>query len=127
MTTMLALTALTLIAIFIVVKRLRPTLKKPPLTDVKDTHNNNHSSSIEDEPISTSALPSKNCYVTLVQHDDEQNDYSLVKKQNSLTKRLSNNNSNGDISNQSLRYDTSSTNILCLSDEQNRALNNLKN
>jgi hypothetical protein len=124
MTTMLTLTLLTLIAILIFVKRLRPSSKKPPLNDLKDANNNtttrNHSSSLEDEPISTSALPSKNCYVTLAQHDDEQNDY-LLKKSNSLTKRLSNENSNGDIKNQ----DASSTNIIHLSDEQNQSLNKL--
>ena len=75
------------------------------------------------KPISTSALPSKNCYITLVQHDDEQNDYLPDRKTNSLIKRLSSNTSNGDIQNLSPRYDTSSTNVLCLSDEQNRALN----
>ncbi len=129
MTAMLTLTLLTLIAIFIVLKRLRPLSKNTPLSDIKDTHNinHNHSSSLENEPVSTSALPSKNCYVTLVQHDDEQNDYLLDKKTNSLIKRLSSNTSNGDIQNSSPRYDTSSTNVLCLSDEQNRALNHHEN
>jgi hypothetical protein len=112
MTTMLALTVLTLIAIFIVVKRLRSLSKNIPLNDIKDAHNNddnNHSSSNEDEPVLISTLPSKNCYVTLVQHDDDQNEYLLEKK--------SDNHSNGD----SFQYDKS------LSDEQDRTLNNHKN
>jgi hypothetical protein len=102
MTTMLVLTVLTLIAIFFVLKRLHATSKQVPSNDLKDANNHNHSSSLEDEPISTSALPSKNCYVTLVQHDDEQIDQEL----NSLTKHVSNH------SNDNL---------------QNRALNNHKN
>jgi uncharacterized protein YpmS len=128
MTTMLCLTILTLIAIFFVLKRLHPQTKQTPLNDIKDTHNNthNHTSLLKDdieEPISTSAS-SKNCYIALVQQDDEQNDYLL--NENSLTKCSSNNknHSNGDIQNQSLRYDTSSTNVLCLSDEHNRTLAN---
>lgn len=122
---MLALTFFTLITIFIVVKRLRPLSKNIPSNDIKDAHNNNHnhSSSLEDEPILIPTSPTKNCYVTLVQHDDEQNEYLINKKSNSLTKRLSNNNSDGDIH----RFDTSSMNILCLSDEQYQALNNQKN
>jgi len=126
---MLTLTALTLIAIFIVLKRLRPLSKNTPLNDTKDAHHINHkdSSSLEDEPVLTSALPSKNCYVTLVQHDDEHNDCLIDKKTNSLIKRLSSNTSNGDIQNSSSRYDRSSINVLCLSDEQNRTLNNHAN
>jgi hypothetical protein len=122
MTTMLTVTIFTLITIFIVLKRLLPPSQKPPSNDTKDAHNNNnnHSSSIEDDSDEPASLPlsSKNCYITLVQHDDDTtNDYSL-------TKRVSNQNSNGDIQNQSPRYDTSSTNnVLCLSDEQNRILN----
>ena len=63
--------------------------------NIKDANNNlNNSSSIEDDS-DEPALPlsSKNCYVTLVQHDDEQNEYLLIK-------RLSIQNSNGDIQNQ---------------------------
>jgi hypothetical protein len=122
MTTMLTVTIFTLITIFIVLKRLLPPSQKTPSNDTKDAHNNNnnHSSSIEDDSDEPASLPlsSKNCYITLVQHDDDTtNDYSL-------TKRVSNQNSNGDIQNQSPRYDTSSTNnVLCLSDEQNRILN----
>jgi hypothetical protein len=128
MTAMLTLTFLTLIAIFFVVKRLRPLSKNTSLNDIKNAHNNNHnhSSSLENEPVLTSTLPLKNCYITLVPND-EQNDYLLEKKSNSSLKRLSINNSNDDLQNQSLQYDTSSTNILCLSDEQNRSLNNHKN
>ena len=94
-------------------------------------NNLNNSSSIEDDS-DEPALPlsSKHCYVTLVQHDDEQNEclYSKSSKYNSLTKRLSNSltpNIDSQIrstTNNSHRYDTSSTNILCLSDEQTRTL-----
>jgi hypothetical protein len=124
MTTMLALTLLTLLALFFILKRLRPLSQKPVINEIKDEENNtlNNSSSIEDdsdEP--TVSLPTKSCYVTLVQHTDEQNEYLCNKnsKRNSLTKRLSNN-----LDSHINRYDTSSTNVLCLPDEQQRILKN---
>jgi hypothetical protein len=134
MTTMLTLTLLTLVALFFVLKRLRPLSQKPILNETKDANNNlNNSSSIEDDS-DEPALPlsSKNCYITLVQHDDEQNEYLYNKnsKPNSLTKRLSNNlTTNLDLqrrspTNNSIHFDTSSTNVLCLSDEQHRTMNN---
>ncbi|CAF1342473.1 unnamed protein product [Adineta steineri] len=135
MTTMLILTVLTLIALSFVLKRLRITPQKPNPSEDKDANNNlNVSSSIgddSDEP----ALPlaSKNCYITLVQHDDEQNE--CLYKRNSLTKHLSTN-LDSQIrppppppppTNNSLCYDTSSTNVLCITDEQNRIpVKNLK-
>jgi hypothetical protein len=129
MTTMLAFTFLTLIALFFVLKRLCPLSQTTKINELKDANNNlNHSSSIEDDS-DESALPlsSKNCYVTLIQHDDEQNQYLYNKnsKNNSLTKRLSNIDSQRcSPTNNSLHFDTSSTNILCLSDEQQRTINN---
>ncbi len=127
---MLALTLITLIALFFVLKRLRPLSQKAAANEIKDANNNlNNSSSIEDDS-DEPALPlsSKNCYVTLVQHDDEQNGYLYNKnsKPSLLTKHLSNNlTTNLDSqTNNSLHFDTSSTNILCLSDEQNRTMNN---
>ena len=116
MTAMIILTVFTLITIFIVLKRLRTSTQKTPLSNTKDTHINNHNSSTEDDN-DKPALPlsSKNCYTTLEHHDDEANDCLLIK-------RTSIQNSNGDIQNQSLQYDTSSTNGLCLSDEQNQTL-----
>ncbi len=134
MTTMLSLTLVTLVALFFVLKRLRPLSQKSVGNEIKDAnHDLNHSSSVEDDS-DEPALPlsSKNCYVTLVQHDDEQNEYLCNKtsKRNSLTKRLSNNlNSNLDSqrrspTNNSLHFDTSSTNVLCLPDEQHRTINN---
>ncbi|UJR15724.1 hypothetical protein I4U23_002659 [Adineta vaga] len=118
MTTMLVLTVLTLIALFFILKRLRPLSLKSDVSDRNDTNNNilNNSSSIEDEN-DDSALPlsSKNCYVTLVQHDDEQNE--------SLYNKNSKCNSSSNLDSQR-RYDTSSTNVLCLSDEQNRTVEN---
>jgi hypothetical protein len=91
MTTMLVLTVLTLIALFFVLKRLRPLSQKTLQDEKKDANNNlNNSSSVEDDS-DEPALPlsSKNCYVTLVQHDDEQNQYLCNKnsRRNSLTKR----------------------------------------
>lgn len=130
MTTMLSVTLLTLIALFFVLKRLRPISEKSSSDETKNLNENSKKDSSaeddSDEPVL--ALPtSKNCYVTLVQHDDETNEYlpNKVSKQNSLTKRLS---SNFDLqrhspTNNSLRFDTSSTNVLCLSDEQQRTMN----
>jgi len=124
---MLAFTFFTLIALFFVLKRLRPLSQTTIINEIKDLNNN--SSSIEDDS-DESALPlsSKNCYVTLVQHDDEQNQYLYNKnsKHNSLTKRLSNTlTTNIDSQRCSpLHFDTSSTNVLCLSDEQQRTINN---
>jgi hypothetical protein len=127
MTTMLSLTVLTLIALFFVLKRLRPLSQK---VEIKDENNDlNNSSSVEDDS-DEPALPlsSKNCYVTLVQHDDEQNEYLCNKtsKRNSITKRLSNNldSQRRSPTNNSLHFDTSSTNVLCLPDEQHRTINN---
>ncbi|CAF2372324.1 unnamed protein product [Rotaria sp. Silwood2] len=132
MTTMLGLTIFTLIALFIVLKRLRPLSQKPTSDEIKDANNNlNNTASMEDDS-DEPALPlsSKNCYVTLVQHDDEQNEYLYNKnsKYNSLTKRLSNSlttNLDSQLrssTNNTHRYDTSSTNVLYVSDEQNRPL-----
>jgi hypothetical protein len=98
MTTMLTVTLLTSIAILIVVKRLRPSSEKTSSNNIEDTdnNNNNHSSSLTNDsnqsPLAL-PLPSKNSYVTLVQHDDEQTDDLSNKtcKSNSLTKRTSNN------------------------------------
>ena len=124
MTTMLILTIFSLLAIFVVIKRLLPSTKKSSSNEIRDTHNN-HSSSLEDDSDeSASALAlassSKNCYVTLVQHDDEQ--HTFLDKQTSLIKRSSNNITNGEPTNASLRYDTSSTNVICESDEQHRTI-----
>lgn len=124
---MLGLTLLTSIALLFVFNRLRPLSQMNKKTDDKNESNdlnNNHSSSIEDDS-DESALPlsSKNRYVTLVQHDDEQQNYlsNRTSKGNSFTKRLSNNlTSSLDSQNHSLRFDTSSTNVLCVSDEHNR-------
>ncbi|CAF1197478.1 unnamed protein product [Rotaria sordida] len=133
MTTMLALTVFTLISLFIVLKRLRPLSQNTTSDELKDANNNlNNSTSIEDDS-DEPALPlsSKNCYVTLVQHDDDtQNEYLYNKnsKYNSLTKRLSNSlttNLDSQIrssTNNTHQYDTGSTNVLYVSDEQNRPL-----
>ncbi len=127
MTTMLSLTVLTLIALFFVLKRLRPLSQKTETQNENADLNN--SSSIEDDS-DEPALPlsSKNCYVTLVQHDDEQNEYLCNKtsKRNSLNKRLSNNvdTQRRSPTNSSLHFDTSSTNVLCFPDEQHRTINN---
>lgn len=130
MTAMLAFTIVTLIALLFVLKRLRPLSQKNTTNEVKDATNNSSIEDDSDEP----ALPlsSKNCYVTLVQHDDEQNEYLYNKnsKQNSLTKRLSNNLTTSlDLqrhspTNNSIHFDTSSTNVLCLSDDQHRTVKN---
>lgn len=82
MTTMLVLIVLTLIVILIAIKRLRPVSQQTPAKDLKETCTNNHlhNSSPENQPLTNSAVPSKNCYVTLVQHDDEQNDYLLERR-----------------------------------------------
>ena len=82
MTTMLILILLTLIAMFFVMKRLRPVSQQTPMKDLKDTCANNHlhNSSLENESLTNSTAPSKNCYVTLVPHDDEQNDYLLERR-----------------------------------------------
>lgn len=132
MSSMLGLTVLTSIALLFVLKRLRPISQMNKKNDVKNEPNdlnNNHSSSIEDDS-DESALPlsSKNRYVTLVQQDDEQQNYlsNRTSKGNSFTKRLSNNLTSSldsqkhSLSNNSLRFDTSSTNALCVSDEQHR-------
>lgn len=107
MTTMLILTSLTLIAILIVLKRLRTTPQKNLSSDVIDTNNNkNHLSSTEpDGNEQASALLSKNCYVTLTQNDDEQNERSPNNncESNALTKSMTNS---------------------CQSDQQNQILNN---
>ena len=136
MTTMLSVTLLTLIALFFVLKRLRPLSQRTPTNETKDIdENSKKNSSGEDSGDEPGVVPlssSKNCYVTLVQHDDEAaNEYLCNKnsKTNSLTKRLSN---NFDLqrrspTNNSLRFDTSSTNVLCLSDEQQRTMNSDQN
>lgn len=132
MTTMLLLTLITLTALLIILKRLRPLSERMKTAKTKDANNNlNNCSSVENEA-DEAALPlsSKNCYVTLVQHDDEQNEclYNKSSKRNSLTKRLTNNsNTNLDgptcsTSNNELRFDTSSTNVVCLSEELQRML-----
>lgn len=131
MTAMLVLTLIILIALFIVLNRLRPLSEKTACDEVKDANNNlNNGSPVEDADEPALPLSSKNCYVTLVQHDDDQNEHLCNKnsKYNSLTKRLSNSlttnldSQNRTSTNTTHRYDTSSTNVLCLSDEQNRVL-----
>ena len=104
MVTMLIVTLLTLIAIFIVVKRLRPSSEKTSSDDIEETdnHNHNHSLSLRNDTNESALVlpsPSKNSYVTLVQHDDGQTDDFSNKnsKHDSLTKRSSNKISNGDI------------------------------
>ncbi|CAF1237531.1 unnamed protein product [Rotaria magnacalcarata] len=118
MTAMLVLTLLTLVAILIVIKRLRPSLQKVVSNEIKDA-NNNISSLEPDVNEQKSALLSKNCYVTLVQHDDNC-------AANSSTKDLSNNNthSRSDIQSQSQLIDNNSINALCQSDEQTHTLKN---
>ncbi|CAF4140160.1 unnamed protein product [Rotaria socialis] len=132
MTTMLGLTVFTLISLFIVLKRLRPLSQKIAPNELKDANNNlNDGSPIEDDnDESALQLSSKNCYVTLVQQDDEQDERSFSKnsKYDSLTKRLSNSlttnidSQNRPSTHSTHRFDTSSTNVICLSDEQNRIL-----
>ena len=96
MTTMLGLTFFTLIALFFVLKRLRPLSQKVISNELKDPNDTlNNSSSVEDDSDEPAvSLPSKNYYVTLVQHDDEQNEFlcnNKNSKRNSLTKHLSDN------------------------------------
>ena len=132
MTTMLGLILFTLIALFCILKRLRSLSHTKTSNEIKDANNNlNNNSSVEDDSDEPAlALSSKNCYITLVQHDDEQKEclYNKNSKCNSFTKRLSNSlstNSDSPVrpaTNNLLRYDTSSTNILCLSEEQNQIL-----
>lgn len=85
MTTMLVLISLTLISIIIVIKRLRPVSQQTPSKDLKDipTNNHTHGSSVENTSTINANLPSKNCYVTLVQHDDEQQDCLLERRKSS--------------------------------------------
>lgn len=112
MTTMLTLTLCVLIALLFVLKRLRPLSEKTVKSDeIKDANNNLKASDSEESGL---PLSSKNCYITLVQHDDEQNECTYNK--NSKTKHL--------LDNDLHHYDTSSTNVLCLSDEQQRTVNN---
>ena len=131
MTTMLALTVLTLIALIFVLQRLRPLSQKPLPVESKDANNNLNSSSPPADDLDESAvsLTSKNRYITLVQHDDEQNSSSCPTngKSNSLVKLLSNNldgQQQRSSANNSLHFGTSSTNILCLSDDTHRTLKN---
>ena len=124
MTTMLGLTILTLIAIFFVIQRLRPSTEKSSSTDLKTT-NDEHSSSLEDdsdEPASALALSSKKCYITLVQHDDEDEEDNYLSEKPSICKPRTNLNGNNDGFNATSRYPTSSTNIICQSDEQHQAV-----
>jgi hypothetical protein len=120
MTTMLGLTLLTLVAIIVVIQRLRPLSTKLSSNDLNSIHDNHCSSPGDENNGQTSALTlsSKNCYLALVQNDDEQHDCLLEKK--SATKRTLNHNSNADLVNSTVYYDTSSTNIVCVSDEQHR-------
>ena len=128
MTTMLVLTLITLIALFFVIKRLRPlSTKAVVVTEIKDANNNLNITSAMDDEGNESGLPlsSKNCYVTLVQHDDEQSECLCAKNSRgqSLTKRLSNTLADSQARsspNGSLRFDKSSTNVLCFPDEQQR-------
>ncbi|CAF0774850.1 unnamed protein product [Adineta steineri] len=102
MTVMLILTILTLIAICIVIKRLRPLSKNLPSNDIENIHNNNHNLSSKNdnnEIDSTMIISSKNSYVTLIQHDDDLSNKNFKSK--SPKKHLSNHNSNGEIQNQS--------------------------
>ena len=91
MTTMLGLTILTLIAIVIVIKRLRPPSGKSSSADLKTAHADRSSSPEDDsdEPASALPLSSKKSYIALVQQDDEQSDCLLNKnsKQNVVLKR----------------------------------------
>lgn len=120
MTTMLGLTLLTLIAIFIVIKRLRPISEKSLATDLQ-ARRDDRSSSLEDdsdEPGSVLALSSKKCYITLVQHDDddeddEKHDKYVVERPSTGKSR-----SNNDGCVTTTRNRLSSTNIVCESDEQ---------
>lgn len=126
---MLILTSITLIALIFVIQRLRPLSEKNGTVESKDANNNLNPHSLRDEEAEQSIAPgtSKNSYVVLVQQDDEQN-HSLLQrnsKTNSL-KKLTTNNSDGNQrpapNNHSPRFDTSSTNILCLSDDQQRTV-----
>ena len=113
---------------YCILKRLRPLSHTKTSNKIKDANNNiNNNSSVEDDS-NEPALPlsSKNCYITPVQHDNEQKEclYNKNSKCHSFTKRLSTN-SDSPVrlaTNNLLRYDTSSTNILCLSEEQNQIL-----
>lgn len=111
MTTMLILTSMTLVALIFVLRRLRPLSEKLPSNETKDANNNvNVHSSINDKSDPTPiVLSSKNCYVTLEQ-DDEQMEPCL--------KRITKTNSDGNPH----RFNTSSTNVLCLSDDQQRSI-----
>lgn len=134
MSSMLGLTLFTSIALLFVLNRLRPlsqqSKKNESKSEINDLNNNTTKNSLGEDDSDESALPlsSKNRYVTLVQHDDEQKTYlsNRTSKSNSLTKRLSNNLTSSldspkqSLSNHSLRFDTSSTNVLCMSDEQHR-------
>lgn len=102
MTTMLALICLTLIAILIAIKRLRPLNKENPSND-KNLRHNEIKSSIEDQKLLTSTNSTKNCYVTLIQQEDEQNE-CLV---NSTTNQQPN-----------------TSNLFSISNDQIRSLNN---
>jgi hypothetical protein len=129
---MLTLTLVTLIALAFVIQRLRPLSEKLVPTENKDANNNlRPSSSMEnDSNPSSSGLSSKNCYVTLVQHEDEQKPYVYQKNGKSTTVNKYTSNTVDDHhqthtpSTNCDRFDMSSTNILCLSDEQHRTKSN---
>lgn len=120
---MLTLTVLTLIALVFVLQRLRPLSQKPLPVESKDANNNLNSSlpPVDDLDESAVSLTSKNRYITLVQHDDEPQKNA---QSNSLVKRLPSNldGEQRSSANTSLHFGTSSTNILCLSDDTHRKL-----
>ena len=121
MTTMLGLTLLTLTAILISIKRLRPISEKSSSTDLQATGDDRSSSlgDDSDEPASALALPSKKCYITLVQHDDDEDDNEEKRDQYVLEKTANGKaRSNNDGFTGTTRYRTSSTNVICQSDDQ---------
>lgn len=76
MTTMLTLICFALIAILIVIQRLRP-LNKENTSNEKTIRHNEIKSSIDDQKLLPSTNLTKNCYVTLIQQEDEPNECLL--------------------------------------------------
>ena len=134
MAAMLTLISLTLMIAIIVIKRLRPPIRKTSANEIKDTHGNNpnHFSSFGDGTNQlTSIFPSKNYDIATSQQNDEQYEHVLDNKSNHnpLEKLSSNTNNslNGDMESRPLLRDLNSTPVFCSSDEQNRILNNHNN
>lgn len=73
MTTMLALTSLTLCALIFVMRRLRPLSERRLPSNNTDANNNIDKVVSVDTHRNRSeqTLPSKNAYVTLIQHENE--------------------------------------------------------